>query len=272
MLNAPTISPYDLRFQVVGFPVRIAWTFWLMGALLGWNWSQGLDQMAASRGIDTPGAAVLLILWILCVLLTILIHELGHAFAWRHFGQNVQIVLYHFGGLAINDSFTSWDGGRRRRVSAGEQLIVSAAGPIAQLTLALVVWLVGLGVGMPVMLAGWSNAWGWQLPMGEPPSTIALYGVFDALIWTSVFWAILNLAPILPLDGGQILYNAMLLFDVGQPQRTAHLVSVAVGGLLGIGFLTSGFAMGGILFLMLAVSNWQQMQQGAGILNAKPVV
>jgi|LakMenE18May11ns_1017448.scaffolds.fasta_scaffold9954315_5 stage IV sporulation protein FB len=264
MLIAPQPSPYDLQFSVLGFPVRVSWTFWLMGAVLGWGWSQGMDAFAIHQSIDTPGAGVMLLIWIFCVFLSILVHELGHALAWRRYGQNAHIVLYHFGGLAINDSMSSWDGARRHRTSAVEDLVVSAAGPLAQLALALVVWTVGLAIQMPMDLTRWINSLGADLPYGTA-DTIALYGLFDALLWTSTAWAILNLAPIFPLDGGQILMSLLTMSNVDQPRRTAHLVSAVLGGLLGFFLMTSGQSMAGLMFVMLAVNNWQQMQDGRGI-------
>jgi stage IV sporulation protein FB len=265
MLSPTEPSPYDLQFHFLGFPVRITWSFWLMAALLGWGWSQTMDRIALVSDIDTPGPAVMLGIWITCVLLTILIHELGHAIAWRRYGQDAKIILYHFGGLAVNESFTAWDGGRRRRTTANQDLIVSAAGPAAQLLLALGVWIVGLALGMPMNVTSWLNQLGMNLPMGTLPSTIALYGFFDALLWTSIFWAILNLAPIFPLDGGQILYNAFLMTGVTSPRYKAHITSAIIGGALALLLLTSGFAMGGLMFLALAASNWQQAQQSGGM-------
>ena len=65
---------------------------------------------------------------------SILIHELGHALAYARFGQPARVVLYHFGGLAIPESW-----GRRRHLPPAERFIVSAAGPLAQLLVAAAV-------------------------------------------------------------------------------------------------------------------------------------
>ena len=264
MLSVPNHTPYDLNFHLLGFPIRVTWTFWLMGAVLGWGWSQGLDNFAMRVNIDSPGAAALLVIWIACVFLTILIHEMGHAFAWRRYGQDAEIVLYHFGGLAVNRSMTAWDGGRRHRTTPMEQLIVSAAGPAAQLLLAAIVWIVGLSIKMPMEATVWANQLGWNLPTGQMPGTIASYAFFDALLWTSVFWAILNLAPIFPLDGGQILHNILLMTNINRPQYTSYMVSAVAGGLLGVFLLSRGQPMAGIMFFMLAASNWQQAQTSGG--------
>ncbi len=262
LLDIPQHSPYDLQFGLFGFSVRITWTFWLAAAVLGWNWSQYMDQVALMREIDTPGAFILLVIWIACVFLSILVHEMGHALAWRFYGQKADIILYHFGGLAVNTSMTSWDGARRSRISPAQQVVVSAAGPAAQLALAVIVWIAGLAIGMPMNVSEWLNRLGFELPTGTLPGTIASYAFFDAILWTSVTWAILNLAPIFPLDGGQIMYNSLMLTNIDRPRVTAHMVSAVVGGLLGVWMLTSGQSMGGLMFLMLAASNFQQAQSG----------
>ena len=132
------------------------------------------------------------------------------------------------------------------------------------LLLAAVVWIVGLSIQMPMEATVWANQLGWSLPPGVMPGTIASYAFFDAILWTSVVWAILNLAPIFPLDGGQILHNLLLMTNVHRPQYTAFMVSAVAGGLLGVFLLSRGQPMAGIMFLMLAASNWQQAQASGG--------
>lgn len=264
MLQEPGTSPYDLHFRFLGFPVRVAWGFWIVAAVIGWGWSQGVDNLAVRLDLDSPGAPVLLAIWIAAMFLSILIHELGHTLAMRYYGTDSRIVLYHFGGLAIPDSFGSWNAARQRRIGPREQIVISAAGPAMQLGLAAVVWLAGLAIGIP-MDTNDTIKWltGISLGTNQFGGSIVLYAVFGAILMPSTWWAILNLAPILPLDGGQILRNALYFSSTQQPTRTAQMVSVAAGGLIGIYFLQTSPMMG-IMFLLFAVSNWQAMQYGAG--------
>lgn len=264
MLYAPRESPYDWNFTLLGFPVRVAWGFWIIAAVLGWSWSRWTDQIAINWGASSPGPPALLVVWTFSLLLSILVHELGHTMAFRYYGLRSSIVLYHFGGLAIPASFGSWDGARQRSIGPREQLVISVAGPAAQLGLALVVFVIGILLSVPMNLTGQLN-WllGISLPNPELPTNILTYATFDAILWPSTMWAILNLAPILPLDGGQIMRALMQIFNVNQPTRTAHMVSLVVGGLLGIYFLQTG-QPGGIMFLLFAASNWQAMQSGYG--------
>ncbi len=266
MLQEPGTSQYDLRFNLLGFPVRVAWGFWLVAAILGWGWSDGVDYFyTESLNLDSPGAPALLLIWMLAVFVSILTHELGHSLAMRYYGVHSRIVLYHFGGLAIPDSFASWSGARQRHVGSREQIVISAAGPVIQLALAAVVWLIGLGMNIQMHESGYVN-WLFGTSLGADaayPGSAVVFGLFSALILPSTFWAILNLAPILPLDGGQILRNSLMLSNVYQPARTAHLVSVFAGAGLGLWFLSLG-QPGGIMFLLFAATNWQALQHGSG--------
>jgi stage IV sporulation protein FB len=232
-----------------------------MTAVLGWGWSQDKHWLADEvLNIGSPGAPALLLIWALCVFGSILIHELGHALTMRHFGQHAHIVLYHFGGLAINDTFSRWDGGRRRRTSPWQDLIISAAGPAAQLVLALGLVLLAYRMKlMPSFLTHWID-----LPVVEFEQirNIAGYSALDALIWINIMWAILNLAPILPLDGGQIMYNTLLLTNTHNAWLRSRYVSIVIAVLIGLYFMKTSGGANGLMFLLLAAGNWQEIQSG----------
>jgi stage IV sporulation protein FB len=89
LLAEPSPTRADLGLRVLGFPVRVAPWFWLMGLGLGWHKGVTLET---------------LLWWLAVSFLAILVHELGHAATARLFGAtNGRIVLYHLGGLAISD-------------------------------------------------------------------------------------------------------------------------------------------------------------------------
>ena len=100
MLATPPPSPYDVRFGLFGFGVRVSWTFWLGASLIGFQLVRSIHD-GLSRANQSPGMLVLLLLWLAAIFFSILIHELGHAFAYRRYGIGCDVVLYHFGGLAI---------------------------------------------------------------------------------------------------------------------------------------------------------------------------
>src|SRR5512146_1456782 len=99
--QSPPPTRYDLRFSLLGFPVRVHPLFWLIAVLLG----------SASADL------VQILIWVLVVFVSILIHELGHALAFRRYGLSSQIVLHFAGGLTIPES-TLW-GGRWANVALG---------------------------------------------------------------------------------------------------------------------------------------------------------
>ncbi len=164
MLADPGRTHYDLHFRVLGFPVRVHPWFWLGTALMG---SRTLDA-----GVE------FLLAWIAVVLVSLLVHELGHALAFRRYGSDAEILLFAFYGLAIptHEVF-----GRRKRI------IISLAGPFAGFVLC------GLVYGSNVAL-------GWADP-GAPHQVFYLY---RTLILVNLLWGLMNLLPVYPLDGGQV--------------------------------------------------------------------
>ncbi len=184
---APT--PYDLRFRLFGFPVRVHPLFWLVTALLG------------NTALQAFGVWFL-VLWIAVVFVSILVHELGHAFAVRYYGSPCEVLLYHFGGLAIFP-YAPAPGWRR--------MAVALAGPAAGFALGGVVFLSDLALN-------WS----------EKSKFLAV--AFSFLIWVNLAWNVLNLFPIWPLDGGHVCREALFLAKAKQPEVTAIRISLVVCG------------------------------------------
>ena len=119
MIGEPPRTQYDWVFRIFDFPTRVHWLFWIVTAVLGMN-------TGSPRGV---------FIWIFVVFVSILVHELGHAFVMRRFGEGARIVLHSFGGLAISE--TGYGGYRER--SPREQILISLAGPFAGFGLAALV-------------------------------------------------------------------------------------------------------------------------------------
>ncbi|WP_372721745.1 site-2 protease family protein [Novipirellula sp.] len=265
MLQDPPESNYDIRFELFGFPVRIAWSFWLGALIFGFNLVRGVDGMFLHSGDGSPGQLPLLMLWALCMLVSILIHELGHAFAFRQFGIQSSIVLYHFGGLAIPSS--SFGMGRSAgRLTEKQDLWVALAGPLAQIVSAAL--LVGglkvagfrieaLAIVDSVVPLGLAKIPG--VMEGDPITSHGLYAIVLFYIFPSVLWALLNLVPVWPLDGGRIM-NSLVMINGGQRDQ-ALWISVISAGLLTLYAFKQHQTFMGILFLSLAFSNYQMLQQ-----------
>lgn len=208
-------------------------------------------------GPDSPGLLPLLLLWALCVLASILVHELGHAFAFRACGIHAAVVLYHFGGLAIPL------GGRRdlrsaSRLSGKENLVIAAAGPAAQLLLAAVVIVATRAAGYRLDLLPPGIGWIPGVLGGDVIERVGLYAVVNFLVWPSVAWALLNLIPVWPLDGGQIARELILMFG-GTAYHATQLSLVAAVAAAVWGAL-SGHWMLAIFMASFAASNYQTLQ------------
>ena len=264
MLQEPYLSQYDLQFKLFGFPVRIAWGFWALAAVLGFENVSYYDSEYFDRGWNTPGTFALLVIHALALCLSILIHELGHTFLFRHYGMDSRIVLYHFGGLAIPGSFTDWNAGRRRTTNQPQHLIaISAAGPILQLLVGIATWAAVTMLHIDLQLTHLLESWV-DLPLPEKLawSHNAIVQVFfDTFVWTSVLWSLLNLLPILPLDGGQITREVLRMYGVPSPLRRTAIISMVTAGLLMLYAMQTRQQGSGLMCLFLLSSNFQLYQQ-----------
>ena len=267
-LIEPDPTPYDLRFRLFRIPVRVHPIFWLFSAALGWP-----NLPPEMRHMTIP----FVLAWVGCVFVSILIHEMGHVFAGRLFGADGHIVLYSFGGLAVGSSAVP---GRWQRV------FVFFAGPLAQFVLLGVVLAVVRNVIAPPEFRGLLGP-DWRNPLSFINNTRALLALSDLnlvvkvavddLIVINLFWPILNLLPIWPLDGGQISRE---LFGGLMPARGLRVslgVSMLVAGLLALNGIvlmqrgtpllpvvgryigTSWFSV--IFFGLMALGSYQALQQ-----------
>jgi Zn-dependent protease len=132
-----------------------------------------------------------------------LVHELGHALAARRTGATAEISLDFLAGYA---SYLP-----SRPLSSVERIAIAAAGPFAQLALGVVV-LVALGVS-PFDIGG------------SPDSEVSI-----AVWWAGIGLALVNLVPVLPLDGGTIVANTLEAVLPGRGQRIAATGSLMLSG------------------------------------------
>jgi len=251
-LGEPQPTPADLRFSCSRIPVRISAWFWLGAALLGWNVCQSM------AGGDQRELLRYLLMWVGVVLVSLLVHEMGHALAYRFFGQSAHVVLYHFGGLAIPDSISR---GTLRKPS--QRLIVSAAGPLSQFVLAaiLVALLKAGGYQFPFPIAA-VGRWLGSAQGAQLPSAVSF-----AIVWfvlqVNIFWPLLNLIPVPPLDGGQIVREGLAILGVDDATRIAAILGVVSGGAVAFWGYTQNEPYLGIMFAMLAVSCYQSLSGGS---------
>ena len=250
----PNQTPYDLNFYVGDIHVRVHPMFWLMGLVIG--------LVSHLQGIA-------LVFCVLIVFISVLVHELGHAITMRQYGEQARIVLYMMGGFATNGGGNIWDlGQRQRRRTPLEQIIISSMGPAAGFLLALmtvaVIHLLGGRVQF-FLVQGFLPGWFIIGPGGEYFPPLA-HIVMNIVLFINIYWGILNLAPVYPLDGGQITRQVCLLVN---PLRgivnslwisLLAAVAIAVWALLPDNqqiFIT-------FMFASMAYQSWQSLQQFSG--------
>ncbi|MEJ2012611.1 MAG: hypothetical protein P8X64_10370 [Anaerolineales bacterium] len=246
--SEPAPTRFDLNFTLAGVPVRVHPLFWVMGFLLG----------------GAVGNLLLIVIWIAIVFISILIHELGHAVAMRATGSYPRIVLYIFGGLTIPES-SPWGGRIATRVHGpAADVLVSAAGALAGFVFAgLILALVELTGGQIFLgrLLGvipFPNA-------SYPGGSYYLNFALNSLLWVNIFWGLINLMPVFPLDGGSIARRILLSFDPIHGANTSLWVSVVTGvllALIGIVFMRSIYVA--FLFGYLAFASYQALNPGFG--------
>src|SRR5207248_4132051 len=95
-------------------------------------------------------------------------------------------------------------------LSVGRSIAVSAAGPAAGILL----------VGMPATML---------LYMAGPLSRPILVALVVAA-WVGIAWSVVNLLPVLPLDGGNIALKLLQHTMGHRGRRLAHQLSIAVAG------------------------------------------
>lgn len=210
-------------FELGRVPVLVS--PWYLLLLIYFGWSSG-DPVAG-----LIGAVV--------VTLSLLVHEFGHALTARAYQLEPAVLLHGFGGLTVH----------RPAGTDGREALIVAAGPAAGLALG-VLCIVGLFAG-DALAPGWREAY--------PALAMAAgYGVF-----INIFWSLINLLPMHPLDGGQLF--RLLLRRLAKP-RTAELITHGVGAAVALvatvlAWQWFGMFLGAIIGFLLFMQNIQALQR-----------
>jgi Zn-dependent protease len=204
----------DIERQVPAVPVSTPQKMSLLGIL-----SLGFKLLKSAKIIKVllAGASLAAYSWLfsfqfaIALIACLMVHEYGHIRAMKYFGMKTKgiYIIPFLGGLALSDDKinTRW-----------QDVTISIMGPVFGLLLSLVLMLVYWITGN-IFFAGLAN--------------------FNALI------NLINLLPILPLDGGHILKS--IGFSVN---GKFGLVALVLGSIIGIfGSYTLGLSF--LAFFML---------------------
>jgi len=209
--------------RIAGIPIYLDMLFVLVLLIFTYPYFTAGSTQAMSAGFVI----------VVGLLLSILLHELGHAFAGRLFRAHVShIELTGLGGVAHFE--------RSLPRSAFARSVISLAGPAVNLAL----WL-GLGA-----LAGEVAG------MGNPVLALPLAVLASSNFILMVF----NLLPAYPLDGGHTLdaWLGAILGPVWSVRIVASLGLIVAAGVALLAFPNSIFLL--LVALFLGQWNWQKLQ------------
>jgi Zn-dependent protease len=185
----PNPTPFDLRFRLFRTPIRVHPGYWLLMLLLGW------------QTFERDGIGFFFLL-VGCVFVSILFHEFGHITMGRFCGRCGHIILYSFGGLAVSEAPAAQ---RWQRIG------ISLAGPAAGFLLYALVLL-----AQDYLIS--------QIPQQfliQNPTLVQVIVKGTAMLLTiNLVWNVLNLVPIMPLDGGHV---SMEILSVASPANGLRL-------------------------------------------------
>jgi Zn-dependent protease len=197
--------------SVAGIPIRVHVLFVLLVAAFAL----------------APGTGLFEALALACLIVCVVLHELGHALVARHFGLRVvDITLWPLGGMA-----------RLARIpeSGFVEAWIAIAGPLVNVLLAL--------AAAPILVAGWflGARGGW---VGEAAF---------AFVAVNVLMAAFNLLPAFPTDGGRLVRAWCAR------RRTwleATTIAVRVGRAVAVALAVAGVFAGQWLLPVVALWLW----------------
>jgi Zn-dependent protease len=192
-----------------------------------------LSALALGLGSGVPEGvppAAGLAVWVVLVFVSVLFHELGHALAFRAFGYPSTIHLVVLGGVTSPEI--------DRPLPWGKDVVSTLAGPFF-----------GMSLGLLCL---------WLMPRASGP--LMTYALGTGAL-TNLVWAMFNLLPVLPMDGGRFS-RAILHRLFGHSGVVAsHALGVLVCAAVAFVLYRSGY--GGpitlLFLLMFAFQNFQAL-------------
>ena len=193
--------------RIRGVAIIVHWSWALIFVLIAWNFAEGvLPKSAPEWGVAqrwlvaSAGSAIFF--------LSVLLHELSHAFVALHYQMRVpSITLFIFGGLSAIEG---------EMQSAKQEFGVAIAGPA--MSVALGAALVGVGS-----------------VLSDPTGDVLVdLGVINLVL------GVFNLLPGFPLDGGRVFRS--LVWARTHDLQTSTAVAARVGGAIGWVIIAVGAA------------------------------
>lgn len=192
-------------FQVLrvrGLPIRINVSWFAVLLLFTWSLATGWFPLS-DPGFTTSAYWLMGFVASLGLFLSILLHELGHAFTAMRMGLRIRgITLFLFGGVAEMEE---------EPPDPRSELLIAVAGPAVSVVIAALCWLVAMAAGS--ILPG------------------AVLAILRYLATINLIVVVFNLVPAFPLDGGRVFRS--ILWKTKGSLKEATRVAASSGRLFG---------------------------------------
>jgi Zn-dependent protease len=217
---------------VLGVPVYLRYSWLLLAAVVVFLYADVLDTLLPR--LTPAGRYAFAIGFVLCLLLSVLLHEVGHALVARHYGIRVRAIM-----LEVLGGYTEMEADSPHPRA---DLFVSIIGPLVSGVLGALSLVAYLG-----------------LPKGTVVSQLAFQ-----LAWSNLVVAIFNALPGLPLDGGRAV-RAIVWWLTGN-RHVGTTVAGWAGRVLAVALFVGGMGLvwagyqglaTPVLLFLLAVTIWQ---------------
>ena len=195
-------------------PIRIHPFFWIIILVIGWI-----------NSFTILGTVI----WGIVILVSVLIHEFGHALTALYFGQDAEISLMGLGGLTQR---------RGPSLKGWQEFLVVLNGPLAGLSLCAV-------------------AFGTRASFGGAGPSIILYAL-NIMVYVNLVWTLINLLPIQPLDGGHLLKIFLEGLFGRWGVQCAYFISMVLAGALALLCFFLQFLLASALCVLFAYESYRK--------------
>ncbi|MFM7592070.1 MAG: metalloprotease, partial [Isosphaeraceae bacterium] len=168
------------------------------------------------------------------------VHEMGHALTNRLFGLRSVVVLHGLGGVC---------GTEDKPIASWKRVMVLFNGPAAGFVLAAMVYALATASVQGVLPAA--------ISINSPVQK----EIINNLLFINLVWGVLNLIPIWPLDGGQIIGVLLKKISKWRGQEFMHGLSMLVAAGLGVWlYQRNGDVYNIFLLGLITMQNFQMLQ------------
>jgi len=167
--------------------------------------------------------------WAGVITVSVLFHEFGHALSALFFGQTAEIELVGFGGVTRRQGKT---------LRLWQEFIIVLNGPLAGFLLFFIAYA--------------ASAW-----IGKPQDHLILYDIVEITMYVNLFWTAVNLLPVLPLDGAQLVRIVLESMFGLKGIRFAALFSLVLAIVIATLSLLYQFIIAAAFFFLMAFESYR---------------